>query len=200
MADKAKAQPIITPEFVGSYVTLVKPRAIEEGKDPKYSINIVLKKKDPKTIAFIKKLEAAFNASMLDKLGKAIPFAALKHYPIHDGDKPNEDGEKNEITKGCWSIYAASNFKPGALNKRGEKLFTEDELYSGAIYIAAVTTWAWKHPTGGKGVSVNLDNVMKIRDGNRIGGGRKAEEDFAGMIDPDASDDDGEGADDDMLK
>lgn len=198
MADKAK-NVIITPEFLGSYVTLVKPRAIEADKEPKYSINMVLKKKLPTTIAFLKKLEASFNASMIEKLGKALPFASCKHYPVRDGDKPNEDGEINEITKGCWVVYASANFKPNSLDRRGQKLLSEDQLYSGAIYVAAITTWAWKHPTGGKGVSINLDNVLKMRDGERIGGGRPAEQDFAGLIDPDATDDDGE-SDDPMMK
>lgn len=194
MSDTKKPDPIITPPFVGSYVTLVKPRAIEEGKEAKYSINCVLKKKDPETIKLIKKLEAAFNASMIATFGKAIPFTSCKHYPIRDGDKPNEDGDVDDLTKGCWVIYASSKFKPGVIDQRGQKLFSEEDLYSGAIYRAALTTWAWKHATGGKGVSINLDNVMKMKDGTRIGGGRAAEADFEGYIDENAGDDD------DMLK
>lgn len=197
--DKKKKTKIVTPEFRGSYVTLVKPRAIEEGKEPKYSMNIVLKKKDPETIKFIKRLEAAFQAEMIETLGKALPFAACKHYPIRDGNKPNEDGEVSEITKGCWVITASNKFKPGCIDKNGNKLISEDELYSGAFYRASVSAWAWKHATGGKGVSVNLDNVMKIKDGDRFGGGSSAEADFEEYIDSDGSDEDDD-EDDPMLK
>lgn len=195
---KKKAVAIISPEALGSYVTLVRPRAIEKGKEPKYSINLVLKKKDPEVIKFIKRLEASFTASMINTLGKALPFSACKHYPIWDGDKPNEDGEVSDITKRCWIVYASSKFKPGAIDKRGNKLISEDQLYSGAIYRASLSTWAWKHKTGGKGVSINLDNIMKVRDGDRIGGGRAAESDFENIIDPDAEDDE-DGDNDPMM-
>lgn len=197
MSDKKQKVKIITPEFRGSYANLVKPRAIEEGQEPKYSITIVLKKKDPETIALIKKLEAAFNVAMIEKLGKAIPFAACKHYPIKDGNKPNEDGEVSEITKGCWTFAASNKFKPGVIDKNGNKLFSEDDLYSGAWYRASISAWAWKHATGGKGVSVNLDSLMKIKDDGRYGGGSNPEQDFEDHIDSSGEEDED---DDDMLK
>lgn len=198
--DKKPKTKIITPEFRGSYVTLVKPRAQEEGKEPKYSINIVLKKKAPETIAFLKRLEASFNASMIEKLGKAIPFAACKYYPVHDGDKPDEDGEVSDITKGCWRIYASNKFKPGCIDKAGQKLFSEEDLYSGAWYRASVSTWAWKNDLGGRGVSINLDNVMKLKDDDKYGGGgSKAEDDFAEHIEGSGTEE-VEDDDDDMLK
>ena len=182
---------IITPEFRGSYVTLVKPRAISDEPDAelKYSINILLPKDSPETKAFIKKLEGAFAASMTEKLGKPIPFANCRHYPIHDGDKADDDGNVDEITKGCWVIYASNKRKPGAIDMKGNKLFSEDDLYSGAWYRASLSTWAWTNPKFGKGVSINLDNVLKVKDDEAFGGrAAPPEDDFKSFLGADPSD------------
>jgi hypothetical protein len=56
-----------------------------------------------------------------------------------------------------------------------------EELYSGAYYRASIRCFAWEHPTGGKGVSVALDNVMKIKDGEAFSGKSSASDDFASV-------------------
>lgn len=179
---------ITTPMFRGSYVTLVTPRAVADDSDEKkYSMNIVLPKDSAETKAFIKKLEAAFNASMTEKLGKVYPKSVLKHYPIKDADvDTNQEGdilsEKNPEWEGCYVISASNKRKPGAIDKSGNKLFTDDDLYSGAWYYATVNVYAWSGKTFGKGVSISLNNVLKDHDDDRLSGGPSAESDFKNMI------------------
>lgn len=186
MSDSKTPKPkLITPEGRGSYVTLIKPRAVSDEPDAelKYSYNHLMLKESAETKAFIKKLEAAFIAAMIDSpIGKPIPFTNCKHYPIRDGDMPNDDGEIDPITKGHWIIYATNRHKPGAIDLQGNKLFSEDDLYSGAWYRISVSAWAWSNKFG-KGVSLNLDNVLKVRDDAKFGGGgAPPEDDFAQYV------------------
>jgi len=58
---------IKTPIFTGSYVNLFRPRASEEGKEPKYSICMLYKKED-------------FEAGKLKDLEKAIIQTAQKKF------------------------------------------------------------------------------------------------------------------------
>ncbi|UOF83008.1 hypothetical protein [Caudoviricetes sp.] len=179
---------LVTPVFRGSYVYLTKPRINKNKPDEpgKFQMVIVLPKNKPETKEFIKKLEKLFVTTMTEKFGKAIPFTACKHYPIKDGDLPNEDGEVNEAHAGCWTISASNKFKPQALTLQGEEIIDADELYSGAWYRASIGAYAWKHESGGKGVSVDLKNVLKVKDDTRFGGGGNAKDDFAEFIGEDA--------------
>lgn len=183
---------ILTPKFRGSYVSVITPRRPRNGKgEAKFGATIVLPKDDPKTAKFIAALKADFKAQMIEKFGKVLPEASLKHWPIRDGDTytDNEGNEKEEYA-GCWFIGAKNTRQPGLviLNADGtkEELDAEgralhaDEFYSGAYYYASVTTYAWANEEGGKGVSVSLSGLMKAGDGERFGGGGYTSGDFDG--------------------
>lgn len=192
--DKKNPLKIITPEFRGSYVALLEPRAVSQEKpdDKKYSILMVLKKDAPGTKDFIKRLEANIQVASQQKHGKPIPKERLKHYPIKDGDH-----DENPDFAGHWLISASNKFKPGIINLQGEKLFEAEDVYSGAWYRASVSPWGWDNPVGGKGVSLNLHNVVKTKDDEAFTSVSKPEDDFADLLSdlPAAS----SGADDDLF-
>jgi len=183
------AEKLMTPEFRGSYCNLIKAKHRKNpkpGDEPKYSILIVIpKKKYPKWIA---SLEKNMLAAGQEKFGKPIPKNKLKHWPIRDGDEENEDGEVDENHAGCWCISVSTRRKPNVIDKKNRKLIDEEEVYSGAWYRATIRPWAWDNPEGGKGISIELHNVLKTKDDDRLGGGvSKAEDDFADELDDDAS-------------
>lgn len=196
MADK-----LMTPVFRASYANLLKPKQRKDAKPddaPKYSVLIVLSKKLNTTKVFLAKLEKAMLAASLEKHGKPIPKNKLKHWPIRDGDEENEDGDVDPNLAGCWCINASTKRKPQVVDKKGELLTSEDEVYSGAWFMATVRPWAWDNVTGGKGVSIELNNLLKDRDDDSLAGGTsKATDDFADHIS-----DDGEAStedDDDLM-
>jgi hypothetical protein len=184
MSDK-----IVTPKFRGSYVAAAKPRQPKGGEgEPKYGITIVLPKADKKTKEFIASLKKSFNDAMVEKFGKVVPDSALKHYPIRDGNTPDEDGEIPEEFKDCWVIVAKNSRQPGLVIKRGavrtevdDPEFDIGKFYSGAYYYATVTVYAWKHETGGKGVSVSLSGLMQVAEGEKFGAGSHSPSDFDGV-------------------
>ena len=161
------AETLITPEFRGSYVTLVEPRPPAEGQKPVYSMVIVIPKSETE---FLEKLETAIEEAAKAKFGK-IP-AKLKS-TLRDGD----DEEKEEF-KDCILFSVKSATRPGVVDADLQPIIDPEELYSGAYYRASINPFAWDHPTGGKGVSFGLNNVMKVRDGEPFSGRKAAEEDF----------------------
>jgi hypothetical protein len=185
---------IRTPQFRGSYCHLVKPKVGKPRDDgsagkTSYSLEILLPKKDKTTVEFLKKLEAQFGAVCQEKFGKVLGKDHLKHYPIHDGDKPDEDGNVRPEAKGCWCIRAGNTRRIGVVDKAGSPITNDELAYSGAWYVASVSAWAWTHQESkGKGVSVNLHNVMKLRDDEQFGAsGVPADEDFKDLIETDGA-------------
>lgn len=166
-----------TPVFRGSFVNLIKARAMDEDSEPKFSMMIVLPKKAPETVKFLKQLEAAIAEASAAKHGKAIPKEKLKHYPVRDGDSMEGDN-----FNGMWCIRASSRFRPNVVDTSGTDLDLEEEVYSGAWYKAKISAWGWDNPKSGKGVSLSLESVLKVKDDKKFGGGSKAADDFADDI------------------
>lgn len=170
------ATKLVTPEFRGSFVHILTPHAPkaapgEKQSDPRYQITAPIKKNDP----FMKKLEALIEETAKGKWGKIPP--KMKS-PIKDGD----DDERPEFV-GHYTIQASSKNKPDIVDKSLQPIMDEKEIYSGAWYRASIRAYAWEHPTGGKGVSIALDNVMKIKDDVAFSGRSSADADFADFAD-----------------
>lgn len=175
--------------FRGSFVSLATPSLpfgeTDESK-AKYQLTIVLPKKD----AFWKQIAEAQKACAIDKWGK-VP--ANMKTSVKDGDAiVDDDGNlKYPEFEGCYTLQAATKRKPGVVDAALNPVMEADELYSGAYYRATVSPYTWDHPTGGKGVSFALDNVMKVKDGEPFGGAGKAEDDFAEFAEADDGEADG---------
>lgn len=161
-----------TPLFRGSYVHLFKARQINGQGEPKFGLTIILPKNKPETKTFLAKLRAEFNAAMVESFGKALPEAALKKFPIKDGDTwTDNDGETKAEYAGCWFITANNTRQPGLLVQDGATRRapeSESEMYSGAWYHASVNVYAYDNEWG-KGVSVSLSGVLKMKDGEPFG-------------------------------
>jgi len=168
---------LVTPEFRGSFVHLVEPHAIkaapgEKQNEPRYSITIVIAKTDP----FWKKVDALIEETAKAKWGKIPP--KMKS-PKKDGDEGDADGNARPEFAGNWSVNATSKNKPGIVDVNLSPIMVGDEIYSGAWYRASIRAYAWDHPTGGKGVSIALDNAMKTKDDEAFSGRTNAASDFA---------------------
>jgi len=100
------------------------------------------------------------------------------HVPIRHGDETEYEDWENQ--KFC---QASSEDRPGIIDIDGEDIIDFSELYSGAWYRASIRTYAWHYPqTNKKGVSIALDNVMKIRDDEPFSGRSSAADDFAEYV------------------
>ena len=133
-------------------------------------------------------IEAAKQAG-LSKFGGKIP-ANLK-LPLRDGDTERED---DEVYAGKYFINANAKTKPGIVDKGGNPIIDTTEFYSGCYGHASITFYAF-NTSGNKGIACGLNNLMKTRDGEMLGGRASAEDDFADLIDSDF----GGGGDDDIF-
>lgn len=168
MADK-----LITPKFRGSYVHLMKPHKIDDDSEPSYGITIVLPKDKESTDEFLEQLTAAAKKAIKEKGltgkdGEPLSISKIK-YPLY---KDGDEFEDNPEYAGCWIIGARNKRQPGILVKDEDgsrrAVENESEIYSGAWYHASVKVFAWSNKFG-KGVSVSLQGVLKVKDDEAFG-------------------------------
>ncbi len=174
----------VSPVVRASFVNLVEPKAPAAEAKPVYSMALMIAKSDPEGKAFLAALKKDAQALCKEKLG-TIP-KKLKG-AIKDGDE--EEGRPE--WEGFWIVNVKSKSQPGIVDRSLQEVVDPDKLYSGAHYRVSCTPYAWSHATGGKGWSLNLDNVQWHSDGDRFDGRTKAADDFADFAeDAPAEDDD----------
>lgn len=168
---KPKLQPngttLITGEVRLSYCHLLEPASIN-GSDPKYSVAVLVRKDDKETLRLIK--EGVDNAVQAGKTKNGEKFLAGKlKKPLRDGDDPEEN--KGDEFKGCYFFNCNSNSKPTLVDQRMQPVTDPDVIYSGCYARVSVNFYPFDQK-GSKGVAAGLNNVQKVRDGERLGGGK----------------------------
>lgn len=171
---------VITGKVRFSYAHVFEPSAINEGDDKKYSVSILVPKKDLETLAKIKNAIEAAKQEGKGKWNGKIP-TVLK-LPLRDGDAERPDDEAYE---GMMFLNASSKNRPGIVDENTDPVMSKDDFYSGCFGRASVNFYAFS-VSGNKGIAVGLNNLQKLEDGDRLsGGGSSASDDF--------------GSDDDLL-
>lgn len=172
----ANATQITTGRVRFSYVNVFRPRAIQGGEE-KYSTTLLIPKTDTKTLAKIKAAIAAAKARFTERTGKQLP-AQLKT-SLHDGDgtMPNSGEEYGPECKGCWVIAVSNTRKPVAVYADKAPITEESEFYSGCYGRAVISFFAYD-TNGNRGVSASLMGVMKLSDGEPLGGGVVTDSDW----------------------
>ena len=169
---------VVTEEVRFSYLNVFEPKAINGG-DEKYSVSLIIPKTDTKTIKAVNNAVEAAKQAGISKFGGKIP-SSLK-LPLRDGDVDREDDENY---KGCYFINANCHTQPGLIYKNGQKIIDSTDLYSGCYGRASITFYAF-NSNGNRGIACGLNNLMKTRDGEPLGGRSRAEDDFASCIEED---------------
>lgn len=165
---------VITGKVRFSYANVWEPKSIN-GSNPKYSISLLIPKSDTQTLSNIKQaIENAKQVGLSTFNGK-IP-ANLKA-PLRDGDIERPD---DDIYKGCYFINANSINKPGILDKYKNPITNREDFYSGCYGYASINFYAF-NTNGNKGIACGLNNLMKIEDGEALGGRASAEMDFGSI-------------------
>lgn len=172
MAYNEKTGNWISPAGRASFPVLVEPKPINNQGEPKYQLTILFDKEAQQTQDF-KDLEAAVEKAIENKWGKDRPRKVRS--PLL-----TIDDLRNKIPAGYTEdhvfIRLASTVPVGVVMKepdgslrRLEGSDIKRELYAGCQVKASVNVYAWKHETGGAGVSFGLANVMKVADDQPFG-------------------------------
>lgn len=165
---------VITGKVRFGYVHVFEPAAVSEGsEDKKYSVSIMIPKKDKATL---KKIEAAIEEAKKQgietKWGGKAP-KVLKT-PLRDGDEERDE----ECYEDTMFLSAKSNNKPGVVDQDLNEIISRDEFYSGCYGRASITFFPFD-VNGSKGIACALNNLQKLEDGERLGGSNaSAAEDF----------------------
>lgn len=182
---------VLIGEVRFSYCHLFSPDSID-GSNPKYSVSLIIPKSNTKLVEAIKQaIRNAYEYGMRAKWnGKATGWKN----PLRDGD---EDRPDDEAYQDAYFINASSNkkpevVKPGTVNgKRTVVAVTdEDEVYSGCFGYASVNFYPFA-ASGNKGVAAGLNNVLKTKDGDYLGGRATAASEF-GELAGELAEDDGD--------
>ena len=183
---------MITCEGIISYPNIFKPTPNQSGV-LKYSCSLLVDKKDVKGVEALK-----------DAIAKAIEKGRTSYAPwkgkvpnfryqsLRDGDAELASGDKED------KIYAGKVFintsmdagknpqGPGVVDKHGKPLMDQGDLYAGCIVRLDVNAFPYTN-SGNSGVGWGLNNIMVVRDGERLDGRSKAEDAFASFAQTDAN-------------
>jgi len=170
---------IVTGEFRSSYAFVHEARALNEGDEPKYSIQMLFEKSDEKSIKSLVQILANAAAA---KWGDVNKWPRMKYNPMTLDTEMVEEGDSLDTLephlKGKISLNARNKNKPGIVGSDAKPLFDQDDFYSGCMARASLGCFAYEN-SGNKGVSLSLNNLMKTKDNDRLDGATKAEADFA---------------------
>ena len=178
MEKKTIPTKVITGVCRWSYANVWQPKAIEEGAKPKYSVSLIIPKSDTATIEKIRAaIEAAYTegAAKLKGTSKSVPPLSTLKTPLRDGDteRPDDPAYANSYFVNANSITA-----PGVVDADRQPIIDTSEVYSGVYGRASINFYAYATKTA-KGIACGLNNLMKVKDGEALGGHSRAEDDFA---------------------
>lgn len=154
-----------------SYAHLFEPHAIE-GNEPKYSVSVIIPKRDKETLQAIKEAVAEAKEQGKGKWNGKVP--AIIKTPLRDGDVEREG---DEAYAGCYFLNANSKNKPGVVDINVQPVLDATEVYSGCYGRLTLNFYAY-NANGNKGIAAGLGNVQKLEDGEPLGGFTRAEDDF----------------------
>jgi hypothetical protein len=171
MTDKLNTK-YVTPEITCSFPYLFEKSDYTE----KYGLSIPIPSSNEDEI---KKIKVMIANAAENKWGKDARKEIGKkngiESPLRDG---NEEKPEDDVYADTIFFSANSSKKPGVVGKDLKPIMDVDEIYPGCIIRASVNFYAYDFK-GKKGVACGLGNVMKVKDGEAIGGKSKPENDFA---------------------
>jgi hypothetical protein len=161
---------------------------VPEGGDAaqgKFMTNVLIPKDEKKTIAAINKaIESAKQTAIVSRWSGKEPKKL--DLPLRDGDEKDDD---SGVYADCFYLNAKCSTKPGIVDKHKEPITDEEEVYSGMWAYVSLTFYGY-YVSGNAGIACGLNNVMKFKDDERLGGRTSAANDFADIEFDDEDDDD----------
>lgn len=143
-----------------------------DAADGKFMTVVLIPKTEKQTIKALEQaVEAATKSGITSKWGGREPKKL--QLPLRDGEEKDD-----ENFSGHMFINAKSSTRPGIVDKNKAPIVDEEEIYSGVWAIVSVTFYAYD-TNGNRGIACGLNNIMKFKDDEHLGGRVSAESDFA---------------------
>jgi Protein of unknown function (DUF2815) len=168
----AMQAPVLTPPGIISFMNLVKPRAVVDGGEERYSCVLIFDKAAQARPEF-KALEKAIDEALRKQWPNKLPPGLRS--PFRDG------AEKADVYEGYHPgdifISPWSKMKPGVVDAQRVDILDWGDYYPGWTARANVRPFAYDQG-GNRGCGLSLDNVQMLRPGKRLDGRKAASESF----------------------
>ena len=159
-----------------SYFNAWKP----DPKDGKFKTAILIPKTDEETVGKINAAIKELTAEAIKKFGfKNNKLPVTFKTCLRDGDEEKDD----DNYAGQYFLNATSKNQPGIVgmerdeNNKLKRITDENEVYSGCYARVSLNFYIFD-VDGNKGIAAGLNNVQKVRDGEKLAGGSSADSDF----------------------
>jgi len=182
MANDNQSTKLITGKVRLSYAKVWTAEADDYG-NLWYSTAILIPKEDKATLARYKQIIDSLKEQAKAKYGGKLPKDF--HTPLRDGDE--EADEKGEAYVGHYFFNAKSKNRPGISKPVGkdgngktkfQDITDTTEVYSGCYAKVSINFYLFD-TKGNKGIAAGLNNIVKVQDGDFLGGRSSVNDDFA---------------------
>ena len=162
---------VVTGSVKLNYVNIKEARSNALSSEPKYSITIIIHKE----------------SNTMDKIYEGIYNATKNGLDIWDGKVPDnlitclKDGDATgrKEYEDSFYINATSKYRPQVVDK-DLKILSPDELYNGCLGRVSINFYPYNHKESGNcGISCELLNLQKRKDGEKIVNRASAVDDFS---------------------
>ncbi len=180
-------QVITGPRTVFSYANVWEPKPSLSGGKPKYSVSLIIKKSDTKTLDAIRQAMAAAYEEGKGKLkgtSNVVPSLEDIRLPLRNGD---QDRPSDPAYADSYFINCNSTTPPQIVDVNGENLTNPNDCYSGCSGRAHISLYAY-NTAGSKGIAAGLNALQVLRKGTPLGGRANAKDVFAGLTDDEDDD------------
>lgn len=160
-----------------SYVSVFEPKLMQDNVTEKFSVTLLIPKTDSRTLAKIKAAQdEAVNVFKNKNPGKRLP--ANLSTTLHDGDGLKDNGEEyGPECRGHMVMTVTSKRRPVIVYADKTPMTEPSEMYSGCYGRAVINFFVYD--TMGKiGITAGLNGIMKLEDGEPLGGGGVTDADW----------------------
>lgn len=167
VTEKASPLKVVLGMHRVSYVHVKEPASFEDG-DKKYDVTFLIAKDHPD----VRKIKDAINSAYVankESMFKGLPIKSPKMWnPLRDGDEWLEDHPEAVEYENVYFLKAASKSQPAVFDADKQDLLDLDEVYSGCYCRGVIVCYPFNNKS--KGFAFFLNSLMKMEDGERIGG------------------------------
>jgi len=175
---------MITPLMRISYPNLFEAKANPSGA-LKYSCSLLIPKSDVEGVKALKAAVEKAKVLGMEKLWKN-KLPRFRYDSIRDGDAELDSGEKTDkVYSGMLFLNCSANDPPGIVGPDAKPLMDQGAIFAGCWVRADINPFPYSN-SGNHGVGWGLNNIMLVKEDERLDGRRKAEDafsEFAGVED-----------------
>lgn len=162
-----------------SYVHLDAPWSAAEGNEKKYQLVCIVDKTDQATVKLLSEAMKTAIEEGITKCWKGRKPAGIEapdKLPVRDGDTYKAD---DEAFSGKLFFNAKSKSAVAVLGLDQQPIEVSN-VYSGCYALVSVNFFPYSSG-GGNGIAAGLNAVLKLGDGERLGGSGDGSKDFVGI-------------------